>query len=79
MSEPGVAAKVPARVELEAEKAYFWCTCGKSEKQPFCDGAHKGSDFAPMRFKAEKTGSAALCQCKATGKGPFCDGTHNKL
>jgi CDGSH-type Zn-finger protein len=79
MSEPVVAAKVAARVELEAEKAYFWCTCGKSEKQPFCDGAHKGSDFAPLRFKAEKTGSAALCQCKATGKGPFCDGTHNKL
>ncbi len=79
MSEPVVAAKAPAHVKLEAEKAYFWCTCGKSEKQPFCDGAHKGSDFAPMRFKAEKTGSAALCQCKATGKGPFCDGTHNKL
>ena len=79
MSEPVVAAKAPARVKLEAEKAYFWCTCGKSEKQPFCDGAHKGSDFAPMRFKAEKTGSAALCQCKATGKGPFCDGPHNKL
>lgn len=79
MSEPVVAAKTPARVELEAEKAYFWCTCGQSAKQPFCDGAHKGSDFAPLRFTAEKTGPAFLCQCKATGKGPFCDGAHNML
>lgn len=79
MSEPVVAAKAPARIELEADKAYFWCTCGQSANQPFCDGAHKGSDFAPLRFKAEKTGPAFLCQCKATGKGPFCDGAHNKL
>ena len=79
MSEPVVAAKVPARVELEAEKAYFWCTCGKSEKQPFCDGAHKGTEFLPLLHEIKETGSVAWCGCKQTKTPPFCDGTHNSL
>ena len=79
MAEPEIAAKAPIQIELEEGKAYFWCTCGKSSKQPLCDGSHKGSDFAPMRYKAEKSGKVWMCACKQTGKGPLCDGTHKKL
>lgn len=77
--EPVVAQKGPYQVALEAGKAYFWCTCGKSAKQPFCDGTHKGSSFAPMRFVAEKSGIENLCGCKASDGMPFCDGSHNML
>lgn len=79
MSEPTIAAKTPAKVTLEEGKKYFFCTCGNSANQPFCDGAHKGSDFAPKMFVAEKDGDAFLCQCKHTGNAPFCDGSHSKL
>jgi CDGSH-type Zn-finger protein len=66
-------------VPLEAGKAYFWCTCGRSAKQPFCDGSHKTTSFQPLRFVAETTGTFNLCGCKATDDKPFCDGTHNML
>ena len=79
MSEAIIAAKEPAGVELEADKAYFWCTCGKSVKQPFCDGAHKGGDFLPQRFKPGAAGKVSICQCKQTKNGPYCDGSHNDL
>jgi CDGSH-type Zn-finger protein len=79
MSDPEIAAKEPAAVKLEAGKTYFWCTCGKSLKQPFCDGAHKGTDFRPQRFTSENAGEAWLCQCKKTQKGPYCDGSHNAI
>ncbi len=77
--EPTIAAKRPIQVELEAGKDYWFCACGKSAGQPFCDGSHKGSGLAPKKFTAEKTGSAWLCQCKHTGNAPFCDGTHSTL
>ena len=76
---PMIANKAPAKVELEADKNYFWCACGKSKSQPFCDGSHAGTDVTPVKFTAEKTGPAFLCQCKATGSQPFCDGTHAQL
>ncbi|MEP4038041.1 glutamate synthase-related protein [Pseudophaeobacter sp.] len=76
---PIIAAARPSVVELEEGKAYFWCTCGLSSKQPFCDGSHAGTGLAPMKFTAEKSGSAALCQCKASAKPPFCDGSHARL
>lgn len=79
MAEAVVAAKTPAIVELVAGKQYFWCTCGKSAKQPFCDGSHSGTEFTPHIFMAEKTGQAFLCQCKASLRKPYCDGTHGKL
>ncbi len=79
MSDAVIAAKEPAKVELEEGKNYFFCTCGKSSKQPFCDGSHSGTDFTPHMFTAEKDGKAWLCQCKRTGKQPFCDGSHSKL
>ena len=80
MSEqPVVAAKFPAKVTLEAGEDYWFCTCGKSATQPFCNGAHKSSGFAPKKFTAEKSGDAWLCQCKHTANAPFCDGTHKGL
>ena len=80
MSEtPIIAAREPARVELTEGETYFWCRCGRSQSQPFCDGSHKGTEFTPLRFTAEKTGLAFLCQCKASGKTPHCDGTHKTL
>ncbi len=78
-SVPIIAAKSPKKVDLEAGKNYFWCRCGKSANQPFCDGSHAGTGIAPLKFTAEKTGAAALCQCKSSANAPFCDGTHARL
>ena len=74
-----IAAKCPVKVDLEAGKDYWYCTCGHSAAQPFCDGAHKGKEFSPMKFTAEKSGPAWLCQCKQTANPPFCDGTHKTI
>lgn len=77
--EPTVAQRGPYEVELEAGKTYLWCACGKSTTQPFCDGSHKGTGFAPVRFEATATGTAYLCGCKQTTDKPYCDGTHDTL
>ena len=74
-----VSQKSPYLVEVEAGKSYFWCSCGRSEKQPFCDGSHKGTTFTPMKFEAEKNKQLFFCGCKQTDKQPFCDGAHSKL
>ena len=79
MSEPIIAQKAPFAVEVEEGKNYFWCACGKSSKQPFCDGSHKGTEFTPVKYAAEKTGRVFFCGCKNTAKTPLCDGTHSKL
>ncbi|MBV1901757.1 MAG: CDGSH iron-sulfur domain-containing protein [Kordiimonadaceae bacterium] len=79
MAEAKVAAKTPAIVMLLEGRQYFWCTCGQSEKQPFCDGSHSGTEFTPQMFTATKDGDAFLCQCKASKNGPYCDGAHGKL
>ena len=78
-ARPIIAAKSPSMVELEAGKDYFWCRCGRSANQPFCDGSHAGTGITPTKFTAQKSGRAALCQCKGTANAPFCDGTHAKL
>jgi CDGSH-type Zn-finger protein len=77
--KPTIASKSPVLVELEAGKTYFYCTCGKSKNQPFCDGAHSGTSFTPTPFTAEKSGKAALCACKHTANAPYCDGAHKEL
>ena len=78
-SVPIIASKSPAKLELEKDKDYFWCRCGKSKSQPFCDGSHAGGDITPLKFSVEKSGPVTLCQCKASGNAPFCDGSHATL
>lgn len=78
-SEARIAQKGPFAVEVEAGKAYFWCACGRSANQPFCDGSHEVTDLRPVRYVTEKTGKAFFCGCKQTGNKPLCDGTHNGL
>ncbi len=77
--EPKIAQKGPFQVELVAGKAYFWCSCGLSAKQPFCDGSHKPTSFTPHKFVPETTATYNLCGCKASDDMPFCDGAHNML
>ena len=76
---PKIAQTAPFPVEVEEGKTYFWCACGQSQKQPFCDGSHKGSDFSPVKYTAEKTGKVFFCGCKHSSRQPLCDGSHNKL
>lgn len=78
-SNPVIAKKGPFVVDLEEGKTYFWCTCGRSEKQPFCDGSHKGTEFSSLKFTAEETKKYGLCGCKHTKNAPFCDREHNNL
>ncbi len=79
MSEAVVAAKAPIAVDVEAGKTYWWCSCGKSAKQPFCDGSHKGSEFKPVEYVATESKQAWFCACKRTGSAPLCDGAHKRL
>ncbi len=74
-----VAQKSPYETELTAGETYWWCACGRSQKQPFCDGSHKKTGFSPIEHKCEKAETVYFCGCKRTGTRPFCDGTHNSL
>lgn len=76
MEKPIVANNCPAKKHLLENQTYFFCTCGKSQAQPFCDGSHKGSDFAPISFKVDKEAEFFLCQCKQSENQPYCDGSH---
>jgi len=78
MSEAKIAAKEPAVLTLEPG-TYYWCTCGLSKDQPFCDGAHSGTDFQPLAFEIKEKRQVALCQCKRSKNPPFCDGSHEAL
>ena len=74
-----IAQKFPYPIEVEKGKSYYWCQCGKSKKQPFCDASHKGTSFTPVVYKATETKKMYFCGCKSTSKQPFCDGTHSKI
>jgi CDGSH iron-sulfur domain-containing protein 3 len=79
MSEPDIGGRAPIPVEVEAGKSYWWCACGRSKTQPFCDGSHKVTSFTPVEFKAAKNEKVFFCTCKRSGKKPLCDGSHKKL
>ena len=78
MTEAKIAAKEPAVRTLEPG-TYYWCSCGRSQNQPFCDGSHEGTGFEPVAFEINELQQVALCQCKRTGTPPFCDGSHKNL
>jgi CDGSH-type Zn-finger protein len=78
MAEPQIAQKSPYPVDLEPGK-YWWCACGGSKNQPFCDGSHKTTEFKPVNFEIEEGRTYYLCGCKRTGDQPFCDGTHKRI
>jgi len=79
VNKPTVAQKAPISFEVEAGKNYWWCSCGKSNYQPFCDGSHQGTVFTPLQYDATEAGPRFFCACKHTATKPLCDGTHNKL
>ena len=76
---PEVGGRRPIPVKVEVGKSYWWCACGRSKSQPFCDGSHKGSAFSPIEYKAAENTKAFFCACKHSGKKPLCDGTHKTL
>jgi len=78
MGKPVVFDKKPAVVALEPG-TYWWCSCGLSDSQPFCDGAHQGTDFSPLEFNVTEAGKVGLCNCKYSKNPPYCDGEHKSL
>jgi len=78
MSNPVRASETPFAVAVEQGKDYWWCACGRSQNQPFCDGTHKGSTFSPVKYSATESKQVYFCGCKASGNQPLCDGTHKK-
>lgn len=76
---PVIAQKTPFPVEVAEGKTYFWCACGKSNRQPFCDGSHKDSGFEPVKYTAEASKKVFFCGCKHSANAPLCDGTHKDL
>jgi CDGSH-type Zn-finger protein len=79
MADPVIARKNYYEVDLEPGKEYWWCSCGRSQTQPFCDGAHKGTGFSPKMLKVEEAMRLYLCGCKHTTDAPYCDGSHAGL
>ncbi|MCS5567756.1 MAG: CDGSH iron-sulfur domain-containing protein [Pseudomonadales bacterium] len=79
MADPNIAQKAPFPVDVTAGKKYFWCACGKSANQPFCDGSHSDTEFTPVAYEADKDRTLYFCGCKRTAGAPLCDGTHNSL
>ncbi|MFK8019745.1 MAG: CDGSH iron-sulfur domain-containing protein [Pseudomonadales bacterium] len=78
MTNPKRASEIPYGTDVEAGKSYFWCSCGESSTQPFCDGSHQGTEFTPVKYTAEEDKRVYFCGCKATDAQPLCDGSHGK-
>ena len=77
--QPTVAQKAPYAVDVEAGQRYWWCACGNSKKQPFCDGSHKDGPFLPQEYRAEESTTVYFCGCKQSANKPLCDGSHKQL
>ncbi|WP_019528756.1 CDGSH iron-sulfur domain-containing protein [Dasania marina] len=77
MSKAVRVSDTPYGVDVTATKAYFWCACGQSSNQPFCDGSHKGTEFTPIKYVADESKRVFFCGCKETANQPLCDGSHN--
>lgn len=78
MSEPVIADRKPAILELESG-TYYWCSCGQSQTQHFCNGSHQGTEFTPLAFEVVEKQQVALCNCKHSSNPPYCDGSHSKI
>ena len=78
MTNPVRASNTPFAVKVEQGKDYWWCACGQSKKQPFCDGTHKGSTFSPVKYSPDVSKEVHFCGCKGTASQPLCDGSHKK-
>jgi CDGSH-type Zn-finger protein len=78
MSTPTRASDTPFAADVVAGQDYWWCACGRSARQPFCDGSHKGSTFTPVKYTATETRTVWFCGCKASANRPLCDGSHKK-
>ncbi len=76
MSDPVRAADTPYATDVEEGKTYYWCSCGKSSKQPLCDGSHQGTDFTPIAYEADASKKVFFCGCKISNNKPMCDGSH---
>ena len=79
MTNPTIADNKPIKVELAKGQEYYFCACGRSKSQPFCDGSHAGTGFTPKAFTADESGTAYLCACKHSQNQPFCDGSHKQF
>jgi CDGSH-type Zn-finger protein len=79
MSEPQIGGREPVTVDVKAGETYWWCRCGRSQTQPFCDGSHEVTDFQPLEWTAKRDGKRNFCTCKRTKTPPFCDNSHLKL
>jgi len=77
--KPHISQKAPYAVSVESGKTYYWCTCGESNGQPFCDGSHKDTSFTPLKYNANETKTLYFCGCKHTASQPICDGSHSKI
>ena len=75
---PEIAGRKSIKVMVEAGKTYWWCSCGRSKTQPFCDESHQRTSYSPVEYKAEKSEDVWFCSCKRTNKKPICDGSHKK-
>jgi CDGSH-type Zn-finger protein len=76
---PKIAGTAPIPVEVTAGKTYWWCACGQSARQPFCDGSHKGTAFTPVKHEATEDRTLWFSACKQSARAPLCDGTHKRL
>lgn len=79
MSAAKIASTSPFAVDVESGKDYYWCSCGQSKAQPFCDGSHQGTKFTPTKYTADDNKTVYFCGCKQSANGSFCDGSHQKL